>query len=111
MITTEELDKKIKLFSQEAWRSEVNTTVNSMIEYVVKKTSDLLLDEVNEEIQELHYQLNKLKPPSEVVVKENEYGKDGRHENAKWGTKAQDQVPHISAPRRGRPANATSNGT
>lgn len=44
MIDREKLAKQVKVISQESWSVETNTTVNAMVEYIVVKAFDKLLD-------------------------------------------------------------------
>lgn len=53
MITTEELKKFTKLVSQDAWKQEMNTTLNDMVEYICFRVSEKLLEEFTAETQRL----------------------------------------------------------
>lgn len=52
MIDREELSRKIKLITQDAWSVGTNTTVNSMIEYIVKQSLFVVLDELEKELED-----------------------------------------------------------
>lgn len=97
MIDLETLKRRVKVFSQEAWRIDNNnTTVNAMIEHIVYKTIELVYDEFNEELDEIKYALEQLE---EGQLKN---GKDGGHKNAQRYTEASDEGPKQSSPGRGR---------
>jgi hypothetical protein len=58
MISQEDLAKKIKLATQNAWRVETNTTVNTVCEYIVKEAVTELLLSLEEEFKELRTYIN-----------------------------------------------------
>lgn len=43
----EELNRKIKTVVDNAWKDPLNTTMNSMMEYIVKHAAEILLEEIN----------------------------------------------------------------
>lgn len=47
MITKIELAKQLKIICQNAWKVETNTTMNSMMEFIVREASELLIDEID----------------------------------------------------------------
>lgn len=53
MLSTEDLTKQVKLIAQNAWRQETNTTVNSIVEYVVREALLLLNEDFNTQINEM----------------------------------------------------------
>lgn len=78
MITQEELAKKIKLVTQDAWKVGTNTSLNDMVEYIVRESMVILLKEL-EELQNI----------VDLTVEGLEHGsKNGRIQKPKRDTKA-----------------------
>ncbi len=50
MISQEELAKHIKLITQNAWKVESNTTVNTICEYIIKESLLIVLSSLEEEL-------------------------------------------------------------
>ena len=49
MKTQEDLAKQIKLISQNAWRQDGNTTLNTMVEYIVREALVLVMEIIVEQ--------------------------------------------------------------
>lgn len=82
MITAEELKKFTKLVSQDAWKQEMNTTLNDMVEYICFRVSEKLLEEIienNKSIEDLSEKLYFLSEAiNDINSKEQSNGsKDG----------------------------------
>lgn len=56
----EDLNKKIKIISQDAWRVEMNTTMNTMMEYIVKNAMDVFLDKLEDKLNEMEGDIQRL---------------------------------------------------
>lgn len=90
-----ELSKQIKLICQNAWRVETNTTMNSMMEFIVRETSELLLDEIDmqksaladalEQLDEVYALANTLKDELEEL---RNVSKNGGVQKSQRNTKA-----------------------
>lgn len=88
MFTEEELAKQIKIITQNAWRQETNTTINAIVEYIVRESLNIIaevlldhelrLEELEQQLEE-QQQLNKSEtlPGFRIVHKEHIDGKDG----------------------------------
>lgn len=109
-IDLEKLTRQIKVISQDAWKVEQNTTVNMMIEYVVKEALKLVIEQVETEINnhnktiedlyekiasfgispELEDRMDRLEDIllSSLTNKETTNGSNGRGKNAQRNTQA-----------------------
>ena len=67
MITQEELAKIIKLSSQNAWRVETNTTVNTICEYIAKEGLIALLASLEEELAIINKHISTLYTSVEYI--------------------------------------------
>ena len=92
MITKEELGKQLKVISQNAWKAEMNVTINSMVEWIVRETFEQVLfpylEDLEFSIAELQVQLTTLQAALELAHKEQEHGKNGRVPQPKRDAKA-----------------------
>ena len=99
MITKEELGKQLKVISQNAWKAEMNVTINSMVEWIVRETFEQVLfpylEDLEFSIAELQVQLTTLESALEESHKLNEnkfkdleHGKNGRVPQPKRDAKA-----------------------
>lgn len=70
MLTKENLEKTLRVITQDSFNRELHTTVNAICEFIVRESISLVLDELNaiklhcadlaEEIDILHDELNKI---------------------------------------------------
>ena len=71
MITEEQLTKTIKLVTQDAWKQGTHTTVNEMIEYIVRESLlNCVMPEIEhlyEEIEYLDEELHKYKNTEDAI--------------------------------------------
>ena len=92
MITKEELGKQLKVISQNAWKAEMNVTINSMVEWIVRETFEQVLfpylEDLEFSIAELQVQLTTLESALEDKFKDLEHGKNGRVPQPKRDAKA-----------------------
>lgn len=94
----EELARKIKTIVDGAWRQEQNTTMNSMMEYIVRETGYLFLDEINmikDRVVELSEENEKLNTIVEELIDEElkNASKDGGIPQPQRNTKASNESP------------------
>jgi hypothetical protein len=82
LINREELGKKVKFIAQEAWRVEVNTTINSIVEYITIQSLNYLLDELENQ-----------PCMCQCINKDLKYGEDGRHQISERITETKSQRP------------------
>ena len=64
MITPEQLTKHVKLCTQEAWRTGTNTTLNEIVEYILRET---LLNCIMPELETLNDRVEELYNENEVM--------------------------------------------
>lgn len=99
MIDREKLAKQVKVISQESWSVETNTTVNAMVEYIVTRAFERLLDHLEPLIEaqksidpdyvksELEDFKVKLRYLSRDIEDLKNGSKDGGYENAQGNAK------------------------
>lgn len=51
MIDEEDIKRQLNYISQEAWRIEGNTTINKMIEYIVREALFVVVKSIDEELK------------------------------------------------------------
>jgi predicted DNA binding protein len=100
MIDREKLNKQIKIIAQDSWGIETNTTVNAMVEWIVVRAFEKLLDSlepviesqkvldpdhISNELEDFRVKLRYLARDMEEL---KDASKNGRHENAKGNEKS-----------------------
>lgn len=84
MYSSEELARQIKLISQNAWRQEGNTTLNSMVEYIVREALELVMEIIIEQqtrieaLEELAHAPVDLQQVFDDAINLREIQKDGK---------------------------------
>jgi hypothetical protein len=77
MISQEDLAKKIKLATQNAWRVETNTTVNTVCEYIVKEAVTELLASLEAEFALVYKHQDSLQASVDYITGELNASTDG----------------------------------
>lgn len=82
MLTKENLEKTLRVITQDSFNRELHTTVNAICEFIVRESISLVLDELNaiklhcadlaEEIDILHDELNKIEDFNESINNKEE---------------------------------------
>lgn len=86
MLTKDNLSKQIKIIAQDAWKVETHTTMNSMMEYIVKEVASLLLDEIDS-VKLCLADLVEKKSRSRING-----SKDGGIQKPEWSAKALNEI-------------------
>ncbi len=81
MISNEDLAKQLKLITQNAWRVESNTTVNTICEYIIREALQLVLESLQEDFIQLEHRLEMLEDAST----------DGGFQEPEWSKKTQNK--------------------
>lgn len=99
----DELKKVVALATQNAWRRDTLTTVNSIVEYIVNEVNQYIVDQLNQNFADMQQDIDELFAAYAALydkLKEQENGiKDGRVPQSKRGPKAKSggQDDRISA--------------
>ena len=112
MISQEDLAKQVKMVTQNAWRVETNTTVNSICEYIVKESLLFVLASLEDELANINKRLDIFETSlnylsnnqlsNERVMKVVEIGeinasKNGSIPQSQWNTETEGKRSRVNA--------------
>jgi hypothetical protein len=104
MLDKEALVNAVKLATQNAWRRDTLTTVNSIVEFIVNEAVNALVDQLNDKFALMQKDIDELYTISSMLddelrtKEEVDGGKDGRLQKPKRGPKAQNGSTYAVRP-------------